>query len=193
MTTGRQPLRRMRGRDRSHAWLAVFLTVTLSACSSGDSPESGSSSTRPNESTSSTSTTIDPAEMEVLAAYRAYWDAYIAASNPMNPADPRLPALATGRELEQVTRRFLERRRKGEIFKGSIDLRPTKVKIDGDEATLEDCSLDGLGVYDAKDPTVLKEPPDTERRRERVVMRRVDGAWKVAEVEGLPGTCKPEA
>ena len=185
---------------------AVVLTlaglVLPAGCSrSGDEPTVASStttalapavnSTTPSEA-AITTTTAGAAEenQAVLAAYRAFWDAYIAASNPMNPEHPALAERAAGEELDTVRRTLLARKSAGEVFQGTMNLSPTIITVTGDRATVRDCHDDNLVVVDAATGAV-KEPDDPVRKLVTVTLTRVEGVWKVTgiklESEGCTG------
>src|SRR2546421_108591 len=100
------------GRPRRLAPLAALavLSLAVSGCS-GSSPKANQSTQPTERPADSTTTTGKPALADdVVAGYRAFWDAYLASADPMNPEDPRLVERTTGNELETVQKAFLARR-----------------------------------------------------------------------------------
>src|SRR5437763_1856764 len=74
------------------AWvmaLVVVLAVAgVAACSdSGGSPNTAS--TLGQSASGSASSSASPADQEVLGAYRSFWDASLAAADPMDPLSPK--------------------------------------------------------------------------------------------------------
>jgi hypothetical protein len=119
----------------------------------------------------------------VLAAYRGFWDAYIAATNPMNPEHPTLVERAVGEELDTVRRTIIARKSAGEIFQGTMDLAPTVTAVAGDRAAVRDCHDDNLVIVDAATGAV-KETDDPVRKLVTVTLiRDAAGAWKVAAIK----------
>src|SRR5712692_9006573 len=112
------------------------MVVALAACSNG----SKRSAPRPASSSSPTqTTTASSEEAAVVAAWRHYWDIYVAVASEMKLPDPRLADVATGDELTQLGSGFLAFKSAGEVFKGTIDLDPKVTAIDGDTAAVRDC------------------------------------------------------
>jgi hypothetical protein len=175
------------------AALAV-LSLAVSGCSgssSGAKPPTPTTE-RPADST----TTIGKPALadEVVAGYRAFWDAYLAAADPMNPEDPRLGERATGNELETVQKAFLARRSVGEVIRGTLDLAPRVATInpDGTAATVQDCYADHTGIYDAASGT-RKDKESGVRHLVRVEMTLIAGTWKVSTLTLEGDGCTPAA
>jgi hypothetical protein len=193
------PVRRAE-RDRIPArgpsrWTAVVVAgLVLAACTGGGGKQAGpstSSTTQEPAAVSSTgpATTATPAppvpddQQQVLTSYRAFWDTYIAASNPMNPEHPALADHAADGELDTVRRTLLARRSAGEVFTGTMDLAPKVTALDGDRATVRDCHDDNLVVVDAASGAV-KEPDDPVRKLVTVTLVRGGPAgWKVTAIK----------
>jgi hypothetical protein len=181
------------GRRRRLVPLAALAVVTLaiSGCS-GSSPEADQK--LPAErAADSTTTTGKPALAEaVVAGYRAFWDAYLAAADPMNPEDPRLVEHATGNELETVQKAFLARRSAGEVIRGTLDLSPRVETInpEGTVATVIDCYADHTGIYDAASGT-RKDKESGVRHLIKVEMTLTAGAWKVSTLTLEGDGCTP--
>jgi hypothetical protein len=85
----------------------------------------------------------------VLAAYRAFWDAYLAAANPMNPTNPVLAEHAAGQELVTLQKAFLAGKDAGQVIRGTFDLAPKVTSVQGPTATVSDCYGDNTHVYNA--------------------------------------------
>ncbi|MGH9009571.1 MAG: hypothetical protein ACRDYF_06940 [Acidimicrobiia bacterium] len=163
--------------------LAALLAVALAACSSDGSPAADREPSTTTTSTIPTSTTtaLDPGAAAV-AGYRAFWQAFLAAADPMNPEDPRLAEHATGEELVAVHSSFLAAKAAGNVIRGTFDLAPKVVSADTTTVVLRDCYDDQTGVYSAA--TGERQDKDDPRRHlVTVTVKFVDGAWKVASVK----------
>lgn len=120
----------------------AFVGLAAAACSGDDKPSVAppttsqtSSTTSPTSSSTPTTVTtvaISDENQAVLTAYRSFWDAYIAASDPMNPDFPGLAERAVGEELDTVRRTLLARKSAGEVFLGTMDLSPRVTVVTGD-------------------------------------------------------------
>jgi hypothetical protein len=162
---------------------AIVAAFVVASCSNRKADTSATTTTRP-----STTTTSEPSatEQAVLRDYRAYWDAYLAASNPMNPENPVLAEHATGPALEKLQRAFLAFKSAGKIIRGTLDLAPRVVSIDGETATVRDCYGDGTGVYDAA--TGKREDTASGKRHlATATLHLENGIWKMERLadEGL--------
>lgn len=176
-------------RARLRDLVLLSLLVVLVACS-GDDGEAAVTST--TETTTTTRTQPEGPEVDVLAAYRGFWDAYLEAADPMNPEHPVLQEHAVGAQLQQVTGAFLARLDAGEVIRGELDLAPVVVSLNDTTATVSDCYLDRTGVYDA----VTGERHDTESGvRHLVTVELVfeGGRWKVTSTSREGDGCTPEA
>jgi hypothetical protein len=168
--------------------------VAASACSrSSPSAESAKKQTAvTSTSETTTSTEKPPLAANVEAGYRAFWDAYLAAADPMNPQDPRLVAHATGNELETVQKAFLARKSAGEVIRGTIDSAPRVVSInaEGTSATLRDCYADHAGIYDAVSGA-RKDQESGVRHLIQVELTQTAGNWKVSSLSIEGDGCTP--
>src|SRR5436190_9426849 len=138
---------------------ALLLAASAGACSSGSDRPVAATTT---SSVSTTATTAQP-EPAPVVAYRAFWQSYLAAADPMNPEDERLRQYATGDELRQVGGAFLARKSAGEVIRGTLDLDPVLVSTAGDEATVRDCYFDHTRIYKAS-TNQPETPEDTVRQ-----------------------------
>jgi hypothetical protein len=170
---------------RAPAALALFALLTLVACRDDDEPITASTTTTEPTSTTSgpatTSTTLDP-QADVVARYRMFWQVRFEANRePVNPDDPRFAEYATGQQLANVVKETRERRDNGLAIRRpepSITERRVKVtQIDGDTATLQDCSTNDGIVYRVAGGEVVDNAVVT--YSVLATMRRVDGTWKL--------------
>jgi hypothetical protein len=163
---------------------AVIVTVVvLAACSNGKADTSATTTTR---APSTTTSEASAAEQAVLRDYRAYWDAYLAASNPMNPENPALAEHATGPALEALQKGFLALKSAGRIIRGNFDLAPRVVSVDGETAVVRDCYGDATGIYDAASGA-RQDTPSGKRHLATATLRLDGGTWKMQRLadEGL--------
>ena len=187
-------------RRRARSWRVVTavlfasLVATSSGCRSGGA-NGRIETTRPTATTSSTTSAsaVDPTTAAaVLSGYRAFWDVWKAASNPMNPSHPRLPEVAVGAQYQQLVTLFAAHLDAHEVFMGEIDLRPVVESLKDGEAVVFDCMLDGQGIYDTRtNPPTRRDRPEDGRIERRTTMRLVDGKWKAAHVGPIGAPCGP--
>ena len=171
-----------RRRPRVPLGVAVLVAVVLSACSSDESP----SADQPGETTTTstaptTTTTLDP-QAAAVAGYRAFWQAFLAAGDPMNPEDPRLAEHATGEQLAAVRKSFLAAKAAGNVIRGSLDLAPKVVSADATTVVLRDCYGDGTGLYSTA-TGARQDKETTQRVLVTATVTFVDGVWKVSAVK----------
>jgi len=166
----------------------ILAALVASGCSSGK----GRSATPTTVTTAPTvtSTTLNPVEQTILAAYRRYWDVYIAVGSDMRLPDPRLAEVATGEELRQLGGAFLAYKAEGEVFRGTIDLAPRVVSVSGDTATISDCYASHIIGYDAATGQP-KGPGRPGRTLVTVTMVRDANTWKVAAIRHEGDECTP--
>lgn len=182
-----------RSAPSSHRRALVVLSLGVGlfagACSSSDDEPDAvittttTSTTGADAPASSTTTSTDDASPDaaVLAGYRRFWDAYLAAADPMDPTHPDLEAAATGAQLERVQRAFLARQASGEVIRGSLELAPEVAEVDGTTATVTDCYADDTHIFDEASGE-QKDPPDVLSYRVTATLELVDGEWKVADL-----------
>lgn len=154
----------------------------MAACSPGGGDTPTSTSSPRTSSSASSSTTVTADEATVLSGYRSFWDAYLAAANPMDPQNPVLAQHATGKQLETIQRAFLARRAGGEVIRGTLDLAPRVVSVVGDKAGVRDCYLDNTGVYDAA-TGARKDTASGVRHLVTASMQLDGGEWKVSDLK----------
>lgn len=165
----------------------LLVAVLAAGCTSGDDADRPSTATTA-ERTSMTAEAA--AEDDVLAAYRAFWNAYLAAGDPMNPAHPGLPLVATGDELDRVRETFSGYFAEGFVIRGSLDLSPELESLESGRAEVRDCYRDRTHLFDA-DTGEQQDPPDEPRFEVIATLELDDGTWKVARMESLSEGCAP--
>ena len=102
--------------------LATVVFLAAAACSSGS--HNAKSTTTSVDRPTTSPTTVDDV---VIAAWRHYWDIYVAVGSEMKLPDSRLADVATGEELRHLGGAFLAAKSDGEVFRGTIDLRPRAI------------------------------------------------------------------
>jgi hypothetical protein len=130
---------------------------------------------------SATSTTVPAEEAVVVAAYEDFWDAYLEAADPMDPSHPVLAEHAVNPQLERLQKSFLSRRSSGEVIRGTLDLAPEVVSVNGGTARLRDCYADSTGVYDVETGE-RKDTPTGVRHRVTAEMVLDGAVWKVGDI-----------
>jgi hypothetical protein len=136
------------------------------------------------------SSTTNPAESAVLAAWRRYWQVYVAVGSEMRLPDARLSEVATGDELRSLNSGFLAYKSVGQVIRGTIDLAPKLAALDGVRATITDCYASHILVYDAASgkPT---GPEPSQRTLVTATMVLEGSTWKVAAITHEGEGCTP--
>ena len=172
------------------AALSICIAALLLTACGGNGK---ASAPRPTAATAATTTTVDP-QAAVLAAYRAFWDAFDKAVGttglPPNPDDPDLPAHMTGKELSQTKVYVISLRAKGFRSRrdGPIEFRPRVVSIAETTAVVDDCITTNDHVVDAKTGE-LRDVPGTVRRGFEAVLVLEAGTWKTSELHSRNDLC----
>jgi len=164
---------------------AGLLAVLLLGCS-GDDDGATPTTTRP---TTESTTTTAAADADVLEAYRGFWDAYLAASDPMDPAHPDLERFATGASLEAVRRAFADHFARGEVIRGSVDLAPEIEQLDDASATVRDCYLDQTHIFDSESGAQV-DPPEDATFEVLATLVLEGGSWKVSSLDKVSDGCE---
>lgn len=170
-----------RGQAAMAALGVAALGISGAACSSEHSSSSPSSSTTASTAPAETTTTV-AAGSDAVAAYRAFWEDFLAASDPMDPESPRLAEHATGEQLAAVRSSFLAAKAAGNVIRGTYDLAPRIVSAGADTVVISDCYDDQTGVYSAANGA-RQEKDDPRRHLVTATVKYVDGVWKVAAVK----------
>lgn len=194
--------------------VCLGLALAASSCSGdddGDSPSSTTSTESEERSTTvedETTTEAEPTtttetvgeepasvEDEIVARYKAFWEARFEANSPPNPDDPALREYATGAQLDNViaeTQANLDagvelRRREDRADIQRVEV----VSMSGDEAVVQECFVDDGLVVRRNDGEVLHD--DIVTYNVRGEMQRFDGEWRLASAtvvqqwEGIAG------
>lgn len=163
--------------------IAVGVTALVTGCgSSHHRGADGPTTTAPVATTS----TLSADQAAVLAAWRHYWDIYIAVGGQMQLPDPRLAQVATGQELRTLGGAFLAAQSEGEVLRGTVDLDPKVVSVGANSATLRDCYLSNVLGYKNNQPV---GPADARRRLVSVSFVNESGTWKVSAIDHLSDGC----
>jgi hypothetical protein len=153
---------------------------------------SGCGSTKHEAIPTTTSTTAQqsPTDAAVIQDYRAFWDDYLAVTNPMTPGNPRISAHATGQELTTLNGVVLGGHNAGTIFKGSFELHPTVATSTATTATVHDCYIDRTGAYSVSTGQRVDKDDETPANI-TVSMVLVNGVWKVSAIDNESTPCTP--
>ena len=151
----------------------------------------------PGETTVTPTTAADPdaaKKAEVIAAYRAVWDALLAVGrdSAASADDERLSATRTGDSLVALQRSFAKTKEANDVLTGEVKLSPVVVELTADTAIIRDCLDDATGLVDAKTGEVV-EPPTRVVAYATVKMKLVDGVWKQANFRDEKVPCTPAA
>lgn len=188
--------------------VAVIVVVAL-ATDDADSPSpTTAAATTPTTATAPATSAPPPTaapttvaaptvEDAVRAQYFAFWRAFDSYGRGTGPFDPvefkaTFGPVASGGEYTHLFDYFQNLRLRGYAFRGGgtpeEELSP-KIKMESPaEATITDCSSSSGETYDVKTGAVV-EPAGTGPARLVVVMRLIDGTWKVTSVGGGDEPC----
>jgi hypothetical protein len=159
--------------------LVTALAVTLVGC--GNNRKHVAQPVDAPPVTIATTTTLSPEKAAILAAWRHYWDVYLAVGSDIHMPDPRLAAVATGDELKQLGSTFLAAQAGNQELRGSIDLEPTITSDTATQATIQDCYFSHIVVTDRTSGDSVA----TQRKQRTLVTATFvldSGAWKVASI-----------
>lgn len=133
-------------------------------------------------------------EAEVIAAYRAAWDAQLAVGrDPRATAqDERIRATRTGDSLVVIQRALGRFKAQNRVYVGEVKLSPVVVDMGPDTATIRDCVDDATGGADAATGAVV-EPAVRVVSSATVKMTLVDGVWKQSSYRDEKVPCTPAA
>jgi hypothetical protein len=170
----------------------VAVAAALAACSPGGPPAAAPTTTAPTTTTPTTTiattTTAAPTttaeDPEVAAVRQAHLD-YLAmfelVGDPPNPDHPELARTATGDAYHRLRANLAQRLLEGKRMVGSWDSSIESIDVNGDQATVVDCALDGLELL-APDGSVVI-PADSERYRLTSRLQKMYGEWRVWRLE----------
>lgn len=153
---------------------AALLALTAATCSNDDDTD-----------TSSPTTTTQSPEAEVEAAYLAYRDMVTRLLEAPDPDDPELNERAADPNkafLIDRLRTLVEQGRELR-FGSEHGYEVMSVSVDGDDATVRDCTVDDAQTVDAASGEVVSEGVTTELLE--AALRRSDGMWRVVTIDGI--------
>jgi hypothetical protein len=169
--------------------LVVLVAVAAFTASCGGSP----STTGGNSTTSSgrsTTTSTNAQASGVLAAYRAEQAAF---GQAVQQADPTLPALTqtmTGNQLTSVRRALVSDQTNGIVGRGTAQLNPKVVSIQGNQAVVHDCLFSSIElVYSATGKPVPPVTPPEHDGVKATLVQTSPGTWKVSDQNVTEGSC----
>ena len=181
---------------------AIALVAGAIVFTRGDSAEEeqvplGGPATSAATAPAAAPTTIDPQaaiKAEVIAAYRAGWDAHLAVGrDPKATADDdRLRAHLTGDTLAVLQLHLVKIKSADEVYTGDVKLNPKVLELDGTTATIEDCVDDATGTVHTVTGRVV-QPATRVVKLASVTMKLVGGVWKISNYKSVEAPCVPAA
>ena len=164
----------------------AIVAIALSSCTGqGSQPSTTPGGAAPDMAS-------DPRSKAVVTAYEGYWRALLAASNPADPADPKLLKVAVEPELDRARQLLTARKTAGETVRGRYSHQEQVVTITDTDATLTDCLSIKISVVDAKSKKVKR--PETTGPFPVTAQLKLDGkAWKVADISAGNQNCMSTA
>ncbi len=156
--------------------------TSTSTSSTTTTPESESTTTTADETPATTAPRTTP-EQEVIDRYVGYWNARLEAnSGTPDPADPGLPAFATGAQLKAVIEETQSNLDEGLAIRAADDphdfQQVTVVEIEGDRAVVQECVVSDEVIFRRDTGEVINDVVATHNVRGELL--RVDGVWKVS-------------
>ena len=183
------------------AVVAVALAVGLILWTGRDSAETDVAPVTPETAAQAAPpagpTAADPQaarKAEVLAAYRAAWDAQLAVGRDPKASsdDKRLREHLTGDSLVTLQQAMAKHRQRNAVYVGELKLNPVVAELGGDTATVRDCVDDSIGTVDA-DTGAVVEPATRLVTTTTTTMKLVGGVWKKANFRDEKVSCTPAA
>ena len=190
-------------------WPIVLILVALAAAialvagaivfTSGDPGKEqvplGGPATSPVTTPATAPTAADPqaaTKAEVIAAYRAAWDEFLAVARDGKATadDDRLRAHHTGDSLATRQLALVKRKSADEIYVGEVRLNPAVIELGSDTATIRDCVDDATGTVDVNTGEIV-EPATRVVKTATVKMKLVGGVWKQANYGSEETPCTP--
>ncbi len=173
--------------------LVALLASGAAACSSAggttDLPAGPAGSAAPGSTTAPTAGATAPGD-PVLAAYRTFWDAVVAANRAANPALPQLATVAADPELSRVRDTVSRNKIQQLSLRGQVGHAPKAAVVAGTTATVEDCyDISGWNPVDLRTgkPVEVTEESGTGRYRARYTLRQSAAGWLVVDQRALGG------
>jgi len=185
-TRNRKPL----GRRIRATVLAIAATTVLAACnsSSGQTIQpltTDSATTIPATVAPTTTSTALTGDAAIIAVDKAENDLFfeVASKSPVNPADPRIPLLAAGKELGIVRNSLTVLALKRQHNVGSYVLTGSRVAErngTGTTVIVLSCVTDGIGVADDATGQVVTPAANTKSLiNDRLEL--INGKWMVTD------------
>jgi hypothetical protein len=126
----------------------------------------------------------------VLDAYRQSWADLITAGDPINPGAPELKTHRAKQALDVIVAVLKDYQSKGVVYRGTVDLHPKIVKLDGGRATIRDCVFDHTETLDPNTNQIIKAAAD-HARWTNTTMEVVGGGWKAVTFTPEDKVCTP--
>jgi hypothetical protein len=171
--------------------LAAVLASGTAACSSaGGTTDLPAGPAAPAPTTATPTASPGAAGDPVLAAYKTFWDAVIAANRAANPALPRLATVAADPELSRVRDTVSRNKIQQLSLRGDVGHAPKPAVVAGTTATVEDCyDISKWNPVDLRTgkPVEVTEESGTGRYRARYTLRRSAAGWLVVDQKALGG------
>ena len=170
--------------------LAAVLASGTAACSSAGGTTDLPAGPAAPAPTTPTPTAPSAAGDPVLAAYRTFWAAVIAANRAANPALPQLAGVAADPELSRVRDTVSRNKIQQLSLRGEVGHAPRRPVVAGATATVEDCydisRWNPVDLRTGKSVEVTEES-GTGRYRARYTLRRSAAGWLVVDQKALGG------
>jgi hypothetical protein len=170
--------------------VVVCLATIMVGCSGADDGDTSGLprfSPPPSAAPSTQAPASAPSDAEqIVEGYRAYT---AAVSRALAEGDADLPALrasATGQAFNDARARVRANRQNGVVTTGALESSATTAEVEwpgGDQATIVDCLLNGLGHVEADHPDVVVAQANGTRRPVEAALSRTSNGWVVTRVE----------
>jgi hypothetical protein len=168
----------------------VAVMLALAACGGSGATDADLPAGPAAPTSAAPSVTPVSADDQVLAAYRTFWDAVIAAHKASNPQLPALSAAAAGPELGKVRKAVALNRQQQLSLRGTVGHGPQTVRVAGAGATVEDCyDISAWDPVDVRtgDAIDVSDSGGTGRYHARYTLERSGAGWIVTDDAALGG------
>jgi hypothetical protein len=170
--------------------LVALLASGAAACASaGGTTDLPAGLPAPTTTAAPTASPAAPGD-PVLAAYRTFWDAVVAANRSADPALPKLATVAADPELSRVRDTVSRNKIQQLSLRGEVGHAPKPAVVAGTTATVEDCyDISEWNPVDLRTgkPVEVTEEGGTGRYRARYTLRRSAAGWLVVDQKALGG------
>ncbi len=177
---------------------AIALVAGAIVFTSGDPGKEqvplGGPATSPVTTPATAPTAADPQaaiKAEVIAAYRAAWDEYLAVGRDSKATadDDRLRAHRVGTSLAAVQLTLVKMKSSNEIFDGEVKLlNPQVSELTPSTASIIDCVEDATGTVNATTGARV-EPATRVVQRATVTMKKIGDVWKQSNFTSVDASC----